>query len=252
MPVHHIYTQICWSVVSYHSTSTVCVLLTDDSIVDCNFESECVLQQDQEDDEDWVRMQANNLPGVRDHTLFSGMHDDVIKWKHFPRYWSFVRGIHRSPVDSPHKGQWRGALIFSLMWAWTVLCGCIVLYYDIHLISDLGHLLCVLEFERSTEATARLYTTYKNTTGMCLELRYQLKLSSAFKVIVRGEDYLEQELQTRFFDKVLMHHKITFRAVYIFVIFEKYDLKKHKTAVVIIISLPLYYSIQNRLLYPNM
>ena len=32
-------------------------------------------------------------------------HDDVIKWKHFPRYWSFVRGIHRSPVNSPHKGQ---------------------------------------------------------------------------------------------------------------------------------------------------
>ena len=25
-------------------------------------------------------------------------HDDVIKWKHFPRYWPFVRGIHRSPV----------------------------------------------------------------------------------------------------------------------------------------------------------
>ena len=22
-------------------------------------------------------------------------HDDVIKWKHFPRNWSFVRGIHR-------------------------------------------------------------------------------------------------------------------------------------------------------------
>ena len=31
-------------------------------------------------------------------------HDDVIKWKHFPRYWSFVWGIHRSPVNSPHKG----------------------------------------------------------------------------------------------------------------------------------------------------
>ena len=42
-------------------------------------------------------------------------HDDVIKWKHFPRYWSFVRGIHRSPVNSPHKGQWRGALMFSLI-----------------------------------------------------------------------------------------------------------------------------------------
>ena len=39
-------------------------------------------------------------------------HDDVIKWKHFPRHWPFVRGIHRSPVNSPHKGQWRGALMF--------------------------------------------------------------------------------------------------------------------------------------------
>ena len=45
-------------------------------------------------------------------------HDDVIKWKHFPLYWSFVRGIHRSPVNSPHKGQWRGALMFSLICVW--------------------------------------------------------------------------------------------------------------------------------------
>ena len=30
-------------------------------------------------------------------------YDDVIKWKHFPRYWPYVRGIHRSPVNSPHK-----------------------------------------------------------------------------------------------------------------------------------------------------
>ena len=33
------------------------------------------------------------------------LHDDVIKWKHFPRYWPFVRGIHRSPVNSPHKAR---------------------------------------------------------------------------------------------------------------------------------------------------
>ena len=46
-------------------------------------------------------------------------HDDVIKWKHFPRYWPFVRGIHRSSVNSPHKGQWRGALIISLICFWT-------------------------------------------------------------------------------------------------------------------------------------
>ena len=46
------------------------------------------------------------------------LHDDVIKWKHFPRYWPFVRGNHRSPVNSPHKGQWRGALMLSLISAW--------------------------------------------------------------------------------------------------------------------------------------
>ena len=45
-------------------------------------------------------------------------HDDVIKWKHSPRYWLFVRGIHRSPVNSPHKSQLRGALMFSLICAW--------------------------------------------------------------------------------------------------------------------------------------
>ena len=45
--------------------------------------------------------------------------DDVIKWKLFPRYWPFVWGIHRSPVNSPHKGQWRRAFMFSLILAWT-------------------------------------------------------------------------------------------------------------------------------------
>ena len=44
-------------------------------------------------------------------------------WRHqmetFPRYWPFVRGPHRSPANSPHKGQWRGALMFSLICAWT-------------------------------------------------------------------------------------------------------------------------------------
>ena len=40
-------------------------------------------------------------------------------WRHqmetFPRHWPFVRGINRLPVNSPHKGQWRGALMFSLI-----------------------------------------------------------------------------------------------------------------------------------------
>ena len=47
--------------------------------------------------------------------IFWIIHDDIIKWKHFPRYWPFVRGIHRLPVNSPHEGQWRGALKFSLI-----------------------------------------------------------------------------------------------------------------------------------------
>ena len=45
--------------------------------------------------------------------ISSIIHDDVIKWKHFPRYWPFC-----SPVNSPHKGQWRGALLFSLICVW--------------------------------------------------------------------------------------------------------------------------------------
>ena len=38
--------------------------------------------------------------------------------KHFPRYWPFVRRIHRSSVNSPHKGQWGGALMFTLICSW--------------------------------------------------------------------------------------------------------------------------------------
>ena len=56
--------------------------------------------------EHWAKLQTRSA------------HDDVIKWKHFPRYWPFVRWIHWSPVNSPHKGQWRRALMFSLICAW--------------------------------------------------------------------------------------------------------------------------------------
>ena len=49
-------------------------------------------------------------------------HDDIIKWnkwKRFPRYWSFVRGIDRSANYVAHKGQWGRALMFYLICAWT-------------------------------------------------------------------------------------------------------------------------------------
>ena len=47
---------------------------------------------------------SGRLPNSH-HCLFMyiayAQHDDVIKWKHFPRYWPFVRGIHQSPVNFP-------------------------------------------------------------------------------------------------------------------------------------------------------
>ena len=51
-------------------------------------------------------------PRLRLTQIKAWVNGDFIKWKHFPRYWPFERGIHRSLVNSPHKGQWRGALIF--------------------------------------------------------------------------------------------------------------------------------------------
>ena len=40
---------------------------------------------------------------LADSACHSEIHDDVIKWKHFPRCWPFVRGIHRSTVNSPQR-----------------------------------------------------------------------------------------------------------------------------------------------------
>ena len=45
------------------------------------------------------------------------IHDSILKWKHFLCYGPFVQGIQRSPADSPHKGQWCEALMFSLICA---------------------------------------------------------------------------------------------------------------------------------------
>ena len=46
-------------------------------------------------------------------TVFN--HDDVITWKHFPRYWPFVRGIHR-PRWIPHtKASY--AELWCLLWS---------------------------------------------------------------------------------------------------------------------------------------
>ena len=67
--------------------------------------------------EQWARLCVFTLQGCvqaarmcRGSPVMSGLstpdgllegYGDVIKRKHFPPYWSFVRGIHRSPVNSP-------------------------------------------------------------------------------------------------------------------------------------------------------
>ena len=63
-----------------------------------------------------VRRNRPLTPNIVQCDDWTKIHNDVIKWKHFPRYWPFVRGIHRSPGISPHKRQW--ALMFSLNSAW--------------------------------------------------------------------------------------------------------------------------------------
>ena len=45
-------------------------------------------------------------------------HDDVIKWKSFSALLALCAENSPVPVTSPHKGQWRGALMFSLIYAW--------------------------------------------------------------------------------------------------------------------------------------
>ena len=42
-------------------------------------------------------------------------HVDVTNWKHFPRYWPFVRGIHRSPVNPPTKAS--DAELWCFLWS---------------------------------------------------------------------------------------------------------------------------------------
>ena len=66
----------------------------------------------------WTIQQISTVQLDTLTTAFSSTaNGDFIKRKHFLRYWPFLRGIHGSHVKSPHKGQWRGALIFSLICA---------------------------------------------------------------------------------------------------------------------------------------
>ena len=56
------------------------------------------------------------IPCLLHHTAYT--HDDVIKWKHCPRYWPFCAGNSQLTGEFPHKGRWPGALMFSFICAW--------------------------------------------------------------------------------------------------------------------------------------
>ena len=67
----------------------------------------------------WFETLSRPLCAISVVTKYSGIFKFTqFLWKDIPRYWPFVCGIHRSPVNSPHKDQWRGALMFSLICVW--------------------------------------------------------------------------------------------------------------------------------------
>ena len=123
-------------------------------------------------------------------------HDDVIKWKHFPRYWPFVRGIHQSLVNSPHKGQWRGAFMFSLICAWINLwvnnheagdLRCYRAHYDVIVMQWGSHMLkrSLTGWENPNIIGERVMVEYyKNCSFFMADVLLQLKFLFQCKDLV--------------------------------------------------------------------
>ena len=92
---------------------STCVLITlHNSLNIITSESRCLLIHNN------IKTYLNNGNTCIDEVDFLYCIKTSSNEKHFPRYWPFVLGIHRSPVNSLHKGQWHGALMFSLISAW--------------------------------------------------------------------------------------------------------------------------------------
>ena len=104
--------------VKLHSCDATVKCNSKKSIVDCNRSPWVLSAPDGPYLAPWTMISGAPIMFVPQTPLRACCHDDVIKWKHCPRYWPFVRGIHRSSVNSPHKGQWHGALMCSLICVW--------------------------------------------------------------------------------------------------------------------------------------
>ena len=100
--------------------------------------------------------------------------NSIMTWWHFPSYLPFVRGIHRSPVNSPHEGQWRRVLMLSLIcalnkrlstqsWGW---------WFEMPLCSSWRHCsdLLVCRRARTTHHSQRIMTSCHGNM-LCIAVR---------------------------------------------------------------------------------
>ena len=101
----------------------------------------------------------------------------------FSRYWHFVRGIHRSQVNSTHKGQWRGALMFFFICAW------IKDWVNNHETGDLRHHrahyeVIVMEL-KSYELPAGTFGLMYNPRTFFVECEFMVNLELVVKCVIR-------------------------------------------------------------------
>ena len=174
---------------------------------------------------------SNNLVKLQ-YTLEHD-HDNVIKWKHFPRYWPFVWGFHRSTVNSPHKGQWRRALMFSLICVWINgwvnngeardlrrLCD----HYDV-IVMDYAHdshrfisfrsclQLCSITNQNSLKAT-RFWVKFSIAANLSTSrsaLRFRTALRNAYICLVKRPWVRHKERLVLMNETDIAHGKLRFR-----------------------------------------
>ena len=132
----------------------------------------------------WMHLQVDTTCGLAAHYWFG---EDVIKWKHFPRYWPFWRGIFRSPVDSAHKDQLCGAFIFSLICTWTVLEQTIETPMIWDAITIIMMWLWWLFIDHKTPTTANITTTkaQQNSVHILCDTPYMCLLYSQARLSTR-------------------------------------------------------------------
>ena len=109
------------------------------------------------------------------HQKVNTRHDDVIKWKHFPRNLPFVRAIHQSPVDSSYHSKYSSYSIWLLptrVWSyaigkrgnrWVIFQYCVrfVVHTMLKNTSD-----CFLSREHLSNCQVRWTVAAQNTMGV--------------------------------------------------------------------------------------